>query len=112
MTFREAYLRTGRALNISVVPLGTSQSPVKVLNYITAPDCIIWSAVLASSAIPGVLPPVVLLRKTPDGRAEPFLGKSSRWRDGSLKSDIPNEALKYYVFFLSILGGEETKEKE
>lgn len=43
LTFREAYERTGRILNISVIPYDP-HSPPKVLNYITAPDCVIWSA--------------------------------------------------------------------
>lgn len=43
LTFREAYERTGRILNISVIPYDP-HSPPKVLNYVTAPDCVIWSA--------------------------------------------------------------------
>jgi predicted acylesterase/phospholipase RssA len=53
LTFKEAYERTGRTFNISVVPYD-EHSPSKLLNYITAPNCVIWSAVLASAAIPGV----------------------------------------------------------
>jgi predicted acylesterase/phospholipase RssA len=53
LTFKEAYDRTGRMFNVSVVPYD-QHSPPKLLNYITAPDCVIWSAVLASAAIPGV----------------------------------------------------------
>ena len=85
-------------LNIAAVPLGTSHAPTKMLNYITAPDVVIWSAILASSAIPGVLNPVVLMRKRrDDGRVEPFWGSGARWRDGSLRSDIPLEGLKSHV---------------
>ena len=59
---------------------------------------VIWSAILASSAIPGVLNPVVLMRKRrEDGKVEPFWGSGSRWRDGSLRSDVPVDALKYHV---------------
>jgi predicted acylesterase/phospholipase RssA len=43
LTFLEAYERTGRILNISVIAYDP-HSPSKVLNYITAPDCVIWSA--------------------------------------------------------------------
>lgn len=53
MTFKEAYEKTGRIFNVSVIPYDP-HSPPKLLNYITAPDCVIWSAVLASAAIPGV----------------------------------------------------------
>ncbi|KAI4254890.1 MAG: hypothetical protein LQ352_002840 [Teloschistes flavicans] len=53
-TFREAYVRTGRILNVSCVP-SDPHSPTILANYLTAPDCVIWSAVLASAAVPGIL---------------------------------------------------------
>ena len=52
MTFREMYQRTGRILNVSCVP-SDPHSPTILANYITAPDCVVWSAVLASAAVPG-----------------------------------------------------------
>lgn len=54
LTFMQAYQRTGKMLNISVIPADRN-SPVKLLNYNTAPDCVIWSALLASAAVPGVV---------------------------------------------------------
>ncbi|KAK9722372.1 hypothetical protein K7432_002720 [Basidiobolus ranarum] len=95
MTFLEAYKRTGRILNITVVPMGT-QAPPKLLNYVTAPDCVIWTAVIASSAIPGILKPVVLLRKTREGNIEPFMSSGHKWRDGSLRTDIPLDSLHHF----------------
>lgn len=56
-TFREAYERTGRILNVTCVP-SDPHSPTILLNHLTAPDCIIWSAALASAAVPGILQPV------------------------------------------------------
>lgn len=53
-TFQEAYERTGRILNVSCVP-SDPHSPTILTNYLTAPDCVIWSAVLASAAVPGIL---------------------------------------------------------
>lgn len=50
-TFREAYERTGRILNVSCVP-SDPHSPTILMNYRTAPDCIIWSSVIASAAVP------------------------------------------------------------
>ncbi|ORX96473.1 patatin-domain-containing protein [Basidiobolus meristosporus CBS 931.73] len=94
MTFQEAFERTGRTLNISVVPMGT-QAPPKLLNHITTPDCVIWTAVIASSAIPGILKPVVLLRKTRLGHIEPFIDSGHKWRDGSLRTDIPLDSLHH-----------------
>lgn len=101
MTFREAYLRTGRILNISVIPADRHSyvlhcrrknlliifalpSPTKLLNYMTAPDTVIWSALLASSAVPGILNPVVLLQKLKDGSVVPW-NWGSKFKDGSLR---------------------------
>ncbi|KAL8733691.1 MAG: hypothetical protein Q9181_003473 [Wetmoreana brouardii] len=58
-TFREAYERTGRILNVSCVP-SDPHSPTILANYLTAPDCVIWSAVLASAAVPGILTSIKL----------------------------------------------------
>ena len=55
----------------------------------TAPDILICTAVLASSAVPGVLPAVELKRKRRDGTIVPYVAEGKRWRDGSLRIDIP-----------------------
>lgn len=94
MTFREAYMRTGRILNISVIP-ADRHSPTKLLNYVTAPNTIIWSALLASAAVPGILNPVVLMQKLPDGSIAPW-NWGSKFKDGSLRVDIPVQALNLY----------------
>lgn len=94
MTFREAYMRTGRILNVSVVP-ADRHSPTKLLNYLTAPDTVIWSALLASAAVPGILNPVVLMQKTKDGSLVPW-NWGSKFKDGSLRVDIPVQALNLY----------------
>ncbi|CAG8525403.1 11058_t:CDS:2 [Diversispora eburnea] len=91
LTFREAYERTGRILNISVIPYDP-HSPSKVLNYITAPDCVIWSAVIASAAVPGILKPVVLMQKSKNGNLVPY-NYGHKWKDGSLRTDIPTQPL-------------------
>lgn len=46
LTFEEAYLKTEKVLNIVVHP--THQSVPSLLNYITAPNVIIWTAIYAS----------------------------------------------------------------
>ncbi|KAH9049590.1 patatin-domain-containing protein [Lactarius hengduanensis] len=91
MTFREAYNKTGRVLNISVVP-SDRHSPTKVLNYITAPDTVIWSAMLATAAVPGIMNPVVLMQKLKTGRLVPW-NWGSKFKDGSLRVDIPLQSL-------------------
>ena len=50
----------------------------------TAPDCVIWSALLASAAVPGILNSVVLMQKTKDGTITPW-SWGSKFRDGSLR---------------------------
>lgn len=84
LTFLEAYERTGRILNITVVS-DQEHSPAKLLNYKNSPDILVWSAVLASSAVPGILPPIELKRKTKEGRIVPYLDEGERWCDGSLR---------------------------
>ncbi|KAI1180301.1 lipase [Nemania sp. FL0916] len=94
MTFREAYERTGRILNVSCVP-ADPHSPTILCNYLTSPDCVIWSAVLASAAVPGILNPVVLMMKTSDGSLAPY-SFGHKWKDGSLRTDIPIKALNLH----------------
>jgi predicted acylesterase/phospholipase RssA len=94
MTFREAYERTGRILNVSCVP-SDPHSPTILTNYLTSPDCVIWSAVLASAAVPGILNPVVLMRKIRDGTLTPY-SFGHKWKDGSLRTDIPLKALNLH----------------
>ncbi|KAL4961670.1 patatin-like phospholipase domain-containing protein [Aspergillus stella-maris] len=93
-TFREAYERTGRILNVSCVP-SDPHSPTILANYLTSPNCVIWSAVLASAAVPGILNPVVLMTKKRDGTLAPY-SFGHKWKDGSLRTDIPIRALNLH----------------
>ncbi|KAL4911652.1 acyl transferase/acyl hydrolase/lysophospholipase [Aspergillus aurantiobrunneus] len=93
-TFREAYERTGRILNVSCVP-SDPHSPTILANYLTSPDCVVWSAVLASAAVPGILNPVVLMTKKRDGTLAPY-SFGHKWKDGSLRTDIPIKALNLH----------------
>ncbi|OBT77124.1 hypothetical protein VF21_05092 [Pseudogymnoascus sp. 05NY08] len=94
LTFREAYERTGRILNVSCIP-ADPHSPTLLLNYLTSPDCVIWSAVLASAAVPGILNPVVLMTKLPNGTLAPY-SFGHKWKDGSLRTDVPLRALNLH----------------
>lgn len=93
-TFKEAYERTGRILNVTCIP-SDPHSPTILANYITAPNCVIWSTVLASAAVPGILNPVVLMMKTQDGTLAPY-SFGHKWKDGSLRTDIPLRALNMH----------------
>jgi hypothetical protein len=76
----------GRVFNVSVFD-GDNVS--HTLNYSTAPDVLVWSAVLASAAVPGALPPQELMMKDGRGRVVPCHSFGKCWRDGSLKNDLP-----------------------
>lgn len=89
MTFLEAYQHTNRILNISVSPADSNQFP-RLLNYLTAPNVLIRRAALASSAIPGVYPPVQLRAKNFAGKSVAYMPQN-RWIDGSVHEDIPKE---------------------
>lgn len=86
-TFEEAFERSGRVLNISVSPTRTRQKP-RVLSHLTAPAVYIKTAALASSAVPGLFPPITLTARARDGSAKPYIG-TERWIDGSFGGDLP-----------------------
>lgn len=79
LTFEEAYARTKRVLNITVATSGTARSGVpNLLNYLTAPNVLIWSAAIASNAnTTRLYTPHGLLCKDETGRIVPWLVSSS-----------------------------------
>lgn len=100
MTFQEAYSRSGRILNVAVTAADTTEPP-RLLNYLTAPNAIIWSAVACSSAFPFLFAPQTLLARDARGYIVPFAADAAsaageaqrRWRDGSLEEDLPMRGL-------------------
>ena len=96
MTFQEAYDRSGRIINIVVSPAITSgnQDSLRLLNYLTAPNVLVWSAALASCAIPGIYAPVELMCMDEDGVERKWLEGDVRWQDGSVQADLPMERLR------------------
>ncbi|EFX02312.1 lipid acyl hydrolase [Grosmannia clavigera kw1407] len=93
MTFQEAFNRTRRILNITVSSRPGLQLP-SLLNYLTAPDVMVWSAVVASCSIPGVFDPRPLLVRDGDsGEHVPWDPAEQLWIDGSLDNDVPVERL-------------------
>lgn len=63
MTFLEAYRKTGRIFCVTLSST-TKKAPPVLLNYLTAPDVTLASAVIASAAVPGFVPPVRLQYST------------------------------------------------
>ncbi|KAL1959198.1 hypothetical protein VTO42DRAFT_2703 [Malbranchea cinnamomea] len=93
MTFKEAYNRTRRILNICVSTSANHHLPW-LLNFVTAPDVVIWSAVGASCAAPWVFSAAPVFVKNPmTGKLSPWSESSHWWIDGSIHSDLPIPAL-------------------
>ena len=92
-SFEEAYARTGRHINVTVSPVHQHQKP-RLMNELTSPYLLTWSAVLASCAVPVLFPPVTLTTKTENGDYVPYMPRE-RWVDGSVKSDLPRERLMH-----------------
>lgn len=89
MTFQEAYNRTRRILNIGVSTASLYELP-RLLNYVTAPNVMIWSAVATSCSVPFVFSPAQLLAKDPrTGKEVPWDQSPQRWIDGSVDNDLP-----------------------
>ncbi|KAF1810452.1 patatin-domain-containing protein, partial [Eremomyces bilateralis CBS 781.70] len=89
ITFQEAYNRTRRILNINVSSASLYELP-QLLNYVTAPNVIIWSAVAASCSVPLVFSAASLLAKDPKtGEHVQWNPSPQRWIDGSVDSDLP-----------------------
>ncbi len=65
-TFGEIYLKYGWNLNITVTDFSNADES-RLLNYLTTPNVLVWSAVVASCAIPGMFDAVDLMMLTDDG---------------------------------------------
>lgn len=91
MTFLEAYEKTGRAINITISPAEPHQTS-RLLNHMASPNVTILSAVMASSALPGIFPAVQLEARNDEDEVVPYL-PTRRWIDGSLSQDLPAKRL-------------------
>lgn len=102
-SFEEAYARTGRHVNVTVSPVHHHQK-ARLMNELTSPYLLLWSAVLASCAVPVLFPPVTLTTKNEHGDYLPYMPRE-RWVDGSVKSDLPRERLMHLFnvnYFLAV----------
>lgn len=89
MTFQEAYNRTRKILNVTVSPASVYES-ARILNYLTAPNVLIWSAVCASCSVPFVFPSYTLLAKDhTTGDIHPWSPSPLKYIDGSVDNDLP-----------------------
>jgi TAG lipase / steryl ester hydrolase / phospholipase A2 / LPA acyltransferase len=91
-TFQEAFDRTGRIVNIIVAPRNRTDPP-RLLNYLTAPHVLVWSAAVCSSSVPGVFDPSTLLVKESDGSIRPEYSAAQKYVDGSMEADLPMQQI-------------------
>lgn len=89
ITFQEAYNRTRRILNICVSSASVYELP-RLLNYVTSPNVMIWSAVAASCSVPLIFDSSPLLVKDPvTGEHRQWNPSPQRFIDGSVDNDLP-----------------------
>ncbi|KZM19851.1 Lipase 5 [Ascochyta rabiei] len=90
MTFQESYNRTRRILNIPVSTSSIYELP-RLLNYITAPNVMIWSAVCTSCSVPLVYAQAQLMAKDLKTGKEVHwdADPDAKWIDGSVDNDLP-----------------------
>ena len=87
VTFQEQYNRTGRILNITVNSRRRHGCP-RLLNYLTSPNVVIWSAACASCAFTGLFEEVEVLCKGADGELVGWNPAGTKWSDGSMQTDL------------------------
>lgn len=88
-TFQEAYNRTRKILNVTVSPASIYES-ARILNHLTAPNVLIWSAVCASCSVPFVFPSYTLLAKdSTTGEIYSWSPSPMKFIDGSVDNDLP-----------------------
>lgn len=100
ITFLEAYRETGITLNISVCAQ-VEHDYLRVLNHITAPEVLVWSAVMVSVAFPLLIRGQVsktLYCKDAQGNIKVFeLGKPNLWFDGSFANDVGPKSIPHVL---------------
>jgi predicted acylesterase/phospholipase RssA len=95
-TFQEAYDKFGVILNITVT--GSAQHDQdRLLNYLTAPNVLIWSASAASCAIPLIYGATDLFCKDHEGNNTKYTLMNRKFVDGSIAHDLPMNKLS--IFF-------------
>ena len=93
-TFQEAFERTGRIINITISPTDSNKDIPHLLNYLSAPNVLVWSASCASCAIPNIFAPVELMAKDCDGNIIPYYAEGDvKFADGSVYIDLPMHRL-------------------
>lgn len=88
LTFAEAYTISGRILNITVNSSKGFVMP-NLLNYVSAPNVLVWSAAMCSCAVPGIFSPGKLFCKDEKGNIIPYHPSGVKFNDGTFWADLP-----------------------
>mmetsp|Transcript_28256 Transcript_28256/g.45768 ORF Transcript_28256/g.45768 Transcript_28256/m.45768 type:complete len:904 (+) Transcript_28256:140-2851(+) len=88
LTFEEAYHKSRRVIAISITNKRSGSEP-PVLSYLTSPQVLVRSAVLASCSLPLLALPTTLLAKDRSGNIIPYEASGVQWIDGSFTNDVP-----------------------
>ncbi|KAK3719434.1 Lipase 5 [Vermiconidia calcicola] len=96
MTFTEAYNKTGRVLNITVSGYDEERKAYfhRILNHVNSGDALIWSAVVASCAIPLGYKAGKLEYKRTETELYMAEDQATPHLDGSVAGDIPLKTIK------------------
>jgi len=65
----------------------------RLLNHLTSPNVVVWSAVAASCSVPMVFGPVQLYSKDLSGKLKQYTQQGMKWSDGSVEYDLPMSRL-------------------
>lgn len=72
LTFMEAHHKTGRMINITIGPSRLRSGAPPLLNFLTAPNVLLWSAACASCEQPGLYDAVDIWAKDVNGSLVPM----------------------------------------
>ncbi|KAJ3071784.1 hypothetical protein HDU98_004788 [Podochytrium sp. JEL0797] len=93
VTFEEAFLKSGRVLNIVVSSARKNEIP-RLLNYLTAPNVLVRTAACASASSVGIFQSVNLLAKEKDGvKIVPWGSTEIKWADAPYDGESPETRL-------------------
>jgi TAG lipase/steryl ester hydrolase/phospholipase A2/LPA acyltransferase len=94
LTFKEIHDKYKWNLNITVTD-SKKTDEARLLNYLTAPNVVAWTAAAASCSIPYFFDPVELLVKNENGEITPYHPNNTNttYIDGSIGGDLPMQRM-------------------
>lgn len=87
ITFKEAFTKTGIIMNIAIA--GDKYEPYRLLNYMTAPEVLVYTAAIASTSFPTFFGKCDILKRDSEGRESVWFSLRQNLHDGTLGDDLP-----------------------